>query len=68
MNNMKYQFVLKLKYKEQSILSLINETYMKKAIMSMLQLLTCVQFIDFLGIFASHFQVLHVLLHVSSFS
>ena len=42
---------------------------MEKAIVFMLQLLTCVQFISFLGIFASHFHLcwlLHVLLHVSS--
>ena len=55
----------------KSIPSLINEMYMEKAIVPMLQLLTCVQFIGFLGIFASHFHLcwlLHVLLHVSSFS
>ena len=43
--------------------------YMEKAIVFMFQLLTCVQFISFLGIFASHFHLcwlLHVLLHVSS--
>ena len=43
---------------------------MKKAIVPMLQLLTCVQFIDFLGISASYFQLcwlLHVLLHVFFF-
>ena len=42
-------------YMYVSILSLINEMYMEKAIMSMLQLLTCVQFIGFLGISASVF-------------
>ena len=55
----------------ECILSLINEMYMEKIIVPMLQLLTCVQFIDFLGISASDFHLcwlLHVSLHVSTFS